>query len=260
MGMPVWEAAADPDGIPTLGAAARKALHRFMSTMHRLKERTDEGTPVGELIQETLTESGYLEALEAERTIEAQGRIENLEELVRVGREYDTLNPEGTLEEFLQQISLLADADNLKDDEGLVTLMTLHNAKGLEFPIVFIIGMEDGVFPHSRALDEGARGGGAPARLRRHHPRDARPDAHLRAPPERVRGRVLRRPLAVHRRDPGRADRPGRARGGRLPDGPGRFVGRRGRGLRARRRRRTRRGRSSASATTSSTPSSARAW
>ncbi len=156
MGMPVWEAAADPDGIPTLGAAARKALHRFMSTMHRLKERTDEGTPVGELIQETLTESGYLEALEAERTIEAQGRIENLEELVRVGREYDTLNPEGTLEEFLQQISLLADADNLKDDEGLVTLMTLHNAKGLEFPIVFIIGMEDGVFPHSRALDEGA--------------------------------------------------------------------------------------------------------
>ncbi len=156
MGMPVWEAAADPDDIPTLGAAARKALHRFMSTMHRLKERTDEGTPVGELIQETLTESGYLEALEAERTIEAQGRIENLEELVRVGREYDTLNPEGTLEEFLQQISLLADTDSLKDDEGLVTLMTLHNAKGLEFPIVFIIGMEDGVFPHSRALDEGA--------------------------------------------------------------------------------------------------------
>ena len=156
MGMPVWEAAADPDGIPTLGAAARKALHRFMSTMNRLKERTDEGTPVGELIQETLTEAGYLEALEAERTIEAQGRIENLEELVRVGREYDTVNPEGTLEEFLQQISLLADADGIKDDEGLVTLMTLHNAKGLEFPIVFIIGMEDGVFPHSRALDEGA--------------------------------------------------------------------------------------------------------
>ncbi len=156
MGMPVWEAAADPAGIPTLGAAARKALHRFMSTMHRLKERTDEGSLVGELIQETLTEAGYLEALEAERTIEAQGRIENLEELVRVGREYDTVNPEGTLEEFLQQISLLADADGIKDDEGLVTLMTLHNAKGLEFPIVFIIGMEDGVFPHSRALDEGA--------------------------------------------------------------------------------------------------------
>jgi DNA helicase II / ATP-dependent DNA helicase PcrA len=156
MGIPVWDAAANPDDITTLGSAARKALDRFMSTMHRLKERADDDAPVGEILQETLSESGYLEALEAERTIEAQGRIENLEELVRVGREYDLANAEGSLEEFLQQISLLADADSLKDDEGLVTLMTLHNAKGLEFPIVFIIGMEDGVFPHSRALDEGA--------------------------------------------------------------------------------------------------------
>jgi DNA helicase-2/ATP-dependent DNA helicase PcrA len=156
MGVPVWDAAANPADITTLGSAARKALDRFMSTMHRLKERADDRAPVGEILQETLSETGYLEALEAERTIEAQGRIENLEELVRVGREYDLANAEGSLEEFLQQISLLADADSLKDDEGLVTLMTLHNAKGLEFPIVFIIGMEDGVFPHSRALDEGA--------------------------------------------------------------------------------------------------------
>jgi ATP-dependent DNA helicase UvrD/PcrA len=156
MGMPVWEAASDPEDIPTLGSAARKALHRFMSTMERLKERAEADAPVGDLLQETLNESGYLEALEAERTIEAQGRIENLEELVRVGREYDATNPEGSLAEFLQQISLLADADSIKDDEGLVTLMTMHNAKGLEFPIVFMIGMEDGVFPHSRALDEGS--------------------------------------------------------------------------------------------------------
>jgi ATP-dependent DNA helicase UvrD/PcrA len=156
MGIPVWDAAANPEDVTTLGSAARKALDRFMSTMHRLKERVDDSAPVGEILQETLSETGYLEALEAERTIEAQGRIENLEELVRVGREYDLANPEGSLEEFLQQISLLADADSIKDDEGLVTLMTLHNAKGLEFPIVFIIGMEDGVFPHSRALDEGA--------------------------------------------------------------------------------------------------------
>ena len=156
LGIPVWDAAADPDDIPTLGTAARKALHRFMGTMERLKERADGGAPVGELIQETLNETGYTEALEAERTIEAQGRIENLEELVQVGREYDGTNPEGSVEEFLQQISLLADTDTLKDDEGLVTLMTMHNAKGLEFPIVFMIGMEDGVFPHSRALDEGS--------------------------------------------------------------------------------------------------------
>ena len=104
-----------------------------------------------------LSETGYTDALEAERTIEAQGRIENLEELVRVAREYDATAEEGgSLGEFLQQIALLADADSRQDDEGLVTLMTMHNAKGLEYPIVFMIGMEDGVFPHSRALDEGA--------------------------------------------------------------------------------------------------------
>jgi DNA helicase-2/ATP-dependent DNA helicase PcrA len=153
--VPVWDAAEAPEAVPGLGTAAQKALGRFMSTMERLRERATSGAPVGDVVQETLGESGYLEALEAERTIEAQGRIENLEELVQVAREYDATAEEGSVEEFLQQISLLSDADDLKDDEGLVTLMTLHNAKGLEFPIVFIIGMEDGVFPHSRAIDEG---------------------------------------------------------------------------------------------------------
>jgi DNA helicase-2/ATP-dependent DNA helicase PcrA len=157
LGVPVWEAAEAPDRVPGLGTAARKALGRFMSTMERLRERAESGAGVAEVLRETLRESGYLEALEAERTIEAQGRIENLDELVTVAQEYDaTSGEDGSLGEFLQQISLLADTDNLRDDEGLVTLMTLHNAKGLEFPIVFIIGLEDGVFPHSRALDEGA--------------------------------------------------------------------------------------------------------
>jgi len=154
-GIPVWDAAADPDAITSLGSAAKKSLGRFMSTMERLKERAESGAGVGDLLQETLDETGYVEALRAERTIEAQGRIENLEELVNRGREYDATNAEGSLDAFLQEISLVADADTIRDDEGLVTLMTLHNAKGLEFPIVFIIGMEDGVFPHSRAMDEG---------------------------------------------------------------------------------------------------------
>jgi DNA helicase-2/ATP-dependent DNA helicase PcrA len=156
MGVPVWDAAADPGSVPMLGTAAQKALARFMSTLERLRERAEAEAPVGDLLQETLGETGYLDALEAERTIEAQGRIENLEELVRVAREYDaTAEGGGSLGEFLQQISLLADADSIRDDEGLVTLMTMHNAKGLEYPIVFMIGMEDGIFPHSRALDEG---------------------------------------------------------------------------------------------------------
>jgi DNA helicase-2/ATP-dependent DNA helicase PcrA len=153
-GIPVWDAAEGE--VPGLGTAAKKAIGRFMGTMRVLRERIENQTPLGELLQEVLNETGYLDALRVERTIEAQGRLENLEELVRVAREYDATNPEGALDEFLQQIALLADADTIRDDDGLVTLMTLHNAKGLEFPIVFIIGLEDGVFPHSRAIEEGA--------------------------------------------------------------------------------------------------------
>jgi DNA helicase-2/ATP-dependent DNA helicase PcrA len=154
-GEPIWDVASSPAAVPALGTAAVGAFERFMATMHVLRERVAADAPVAQLLDETLQETGYLESLEAERTIEAQGRIENLQELIEVAREYDAGNPEGTLADFLQQISLVADVDQLRDDEGLVTLMTLHNAKGLEFPIVFMIGMEDGVFPHSRALDEG---------------------------------------------------------------------------------------------------------
>jgi DNA helicase-2/ATP-dependent DNA helicase PcrA len=127
-----------------------------MGTMHVLRERAESRAPVAEVLKDVLRESGYMEWLEAERTIEAQGRIENLEELVNVAAEYDAAESESSsLEEFLEQVSLRSDADERSDDEGLVTLMTLHNAKGLEFGIVFMIGCEEGVFPHSRALDEG---------------------------------------------------------------------------------------------------------
>jgi DNA helicase II / ATP-dependent DNA helicase PcrA len=158
VGVSVWEVASAPDRIPGLGAAAIKALRRFMDTMEELRLRVEQQLPVSDLLEAVLSQTGYVEALEAERTIEAQGRIENLEQLVQVGREFDTsaAESEDSLEVFLQQIALVADADSRTEDEGLVTLMTLHNAKGLEYPIVFIAGCEDGVFPHSRALDEGA--------------------------------------------------------------------------------------------------------
>jgi superfamily I DNA/RNA helicase len=156
-GISIWEAASEPERVADLGAPAIRALRRFMSTMHVLRERAERAASVAELIKELLRETGYFEALEAERTIEAQGRIENLEELINVAAEYDEAAAEsGTgLGEFLQQIQLLSDADERRDDESLVTLMTLHNAKGLEYATVFIIGCEEGVFPHSRALDEG---------------------------------------------------------------------------------------------------------
>jgi DNA helicase-2/ATP-dependent DNA helicase PcrA len=155
-GSSIFDVAADPEQVPGLGAAAVKALRRFMGTMHVLRERVAQEPSIATLLNELLQETGYLEALEAERTIEAQGRIENLEELVNVAAEYDASHSgDASLAEFLQQVALVADADARTDDEGLITLMTLHNAKGLEYPLVFMLGSEEGVFPHSRALDEG---------------------------------------------------------------------------------------------------------
>ncbi len=155
IGEPVWSIAAEPDKVPGLGTAAVKAVGRFMSVMERLRERAEGGAGVGDLLSETLDETGYTEALRAERTVESQVRLENLEELVGVAREYDAASEEASVEEFLQQIALFSEQDNLRDEQGIVTLMTMHNAKGLEFGIVFIIGLEDGVFPHMRAIESG---------------------------------------------------------------------------------------------------------
>ena len=117
---------------------------------------------MAELLEAMLSETGYLEALEAERTIEAEGRVENLEELVGDGggvrrqpRAGGRERESSPLEEFLQQISLYTEQDELRAEESLITLMTLHNAKGLEYDTVFIVGCEDGAFPHMRALEEG---------------------------------------------------------------------------------------------------------
>jgi superfamily I DNA/RNA helicase len=183
IGESIWDVASRPGDIPGLGAAAIKAVDRFMSVMERLRERAGSGSAsVGDLLEEALTETGYIDALKAERTIEAEGRLENLEELVSVAREFDAqaavggagevevgqeveprqeaepgqqAEPERRVEEFLQQLALFSEQDNLTADAGIVTLMTLHNAKGLEYPVVFVIGMEDGVFPHMRSIEAG---------------------------------------------------------------------------------------------------------
>jgi DNA helicase-2/ATP-dependent DNA helicase PcrA len=161
-GMSVWDVASRPEQVPDLGPPAIKALRGFNDIMAGLRERARAGTEIAILLDAVLRDTGYLEALEAERTFEAQGRIENLQELVNVAAEFDEAhsaeaNGDGEygLDEFLQQLQLLSDADERSDDRALLTLMTLHNAKGLEYPIVFIIGCEEGVFPHPRALEEG---------------------------------------------------------------------------------------------------------
>ena len=110
---------------------------------------------VGDLLEKVLDDVGYVAMLEAERTIESQGRMENLQELVGVAREFENRGEEGAgMAEFLQEISLFSEQDAIEDERSEVTLMTLHNAKGLEFPVVFMIGLEEGLFPHQRSLEE----------------------------------------------------------------------------------------------------------
>ncbi len=148
--------AARADTVPNLGAAAVKNMKAFASLIRELRAMNDDGTPVSKMLQAVLDKSGYIEALENDRSVEAEGRIENLNELVNVAAEYDvTDQTTAGLDGFLQQLALVADTDSRSDDMGTVTLMSLHNAKGLEYPVVFILGMEDGVFPHSRSFDEG---------------------------------------------------------------------------------------------------------
>jgi DNA helicase-2/ATP-dependent DNA helicase PcrA len=160
-GLTIWEVIERVEDVPGMSAAAIKSVGRFFETMDALKDRV-EGSSVHSILERVLNESGYLEALAAERTVEAEGRAENLEALLEGAAEFDREREiEGDsevppLEEYLQQNSLRSEQDALEGEEQeLVTLMTLHNAKGLEYGTVFIVGCEDGAFPHMRALEEG---------------------------------------------------------------------------------------------------------
>jgi superfamily I DNA/RNA helicase len=151
-GVSLWEAMKQAEEVGISGPPLR-AVQGFVTLMQSLVSAAQELT-VPELLEQVLERSGTLEALEAERTIEARGRVENLQELVGVTREWQTGAAEPTLSGFLQEISLYSDQDAIRGESNLVTLMTLHNAKGLEFRAVYVIGMEEGVFPHSRSIEE----------------------------------------------------------------------------------------------------------
>jgi DNA helicase-2/ATP-dependent DNA helicase PcrA len=144
MGVSFVEAMRHAHDAGLTGSAAR-GVESFVRLLDELARRLDDGP--GDLLQAALTDSGYLAELEAEGSVESAGRIENLGELVGSAREFTRLD------EFLEQVALVADTDDL-DDDNRVVLMTLHSAKGLEFPAVFLVGMEEGVFPHNRALTE----------------------------------------------------------------------------------------------------------
>ena len=151
-GLTLWEAFGRPEEAG-LGAAAVRAVSGLRNLLESLMALAQDQA-VDEVVEAVLARSGYVEALEVERTIEALGRVENLRELVGVAREHKETADEPTLAGFLQGISLVSDQDTIKGESSLVTLMTLHNAKGLEFRAVFMIGMEEGIFPHSRSIEE----------------------------------------------------------------------------------------------------------
>lgn len=125
----------------------------FIQVMEELRQLQKE-LDISELIKETLNKTGYTKALELENSVEAENRIENLEEFLTVAIEFEEQSADNTLAEFLESITLSSDVDNLEENQEMVTLMTLHSAKGLEFPVVFLVGMEEGIFPGYKSIGE----------------------------------------------------------------------------------------------------------
>jgi DNA helicase-2/ATP-dependent DNA helicase PcrA len=151
------------DEVPGLGTRAVTGLRGFAQMMADLRGLAESGAGPSEVLGSVLDRSGYLAELRASEDPQDQTRVENLAELHAVATEFEQSEPEGDLADFLERVSLVADSDQIpsddggddgpaKPDQGVVTLMTLHTAKGLEFPVVFLTGMEDGTFPHMRSL------------------------------------------------------------------------------------------------------------
>ena len=149
------EALGTPGDVPALAARSAAAIAGFNALMDELREQAASGGPVAELVEAVLDRAGCQGYFENSEDLQDATRVENLQEMVSVAREFDGSAPDGTLADFLERVALVADADEIPDGAdhgGLVTLMTLHTAKGLEFPVVFLTGMEEEVFPHARAL------------------------------------------------------------------------------------------------------------
>ncbi|MCC5910544.1 MAG: DNA helicase PcrA [Clostridiaceae bacterium] len=147
-----FEALLDVDEIPGVSTRAAKKILEFTSLIWRLREKRDSFT-VTKMVEAIYEQTGYLDELKAENTVEAQSRVENLQEFLSVTVDFDENAETKTLEEFLARTSLESNLDNV-EEENAVLLMTLHSAKGLEFPVVFLPGMEEGIFPSFMSLQE----------------------------------------------------------------------------------------------------------
>ena len=153
--VPFAEALRRCDEVGGMAARSAKAVSEFAALMDELRTLVAGGMPPAEVLEAVLDRTGYLAELAASTDPQDESRVENLSELVGVAREFSERVPDGGVAEFMEQVSLVADADSIPGEgEGVVTLMTLHAAKGLEYPVVFLTGLEDGVFPHLRTLGD----------------------------------------------------------------------------------------------------------
>ncbi len=155
LGIPLWDVVSDPEAVRSLGGRSARGLLQFCELINGMKERIHVATP-SELIQEVMEKSGYVSELIADGSDEAEERRRNLQELVNAGLQYQEENDEGDLEGFLASAALASDADSKDTAADRVTLMTLHSSKGLEFPVVCLVGLEQGLFPSYRSLDDPA--------------------------------------------------------------------------------------------------------
>jgi ATP-dependent DNA helicase UvrD/PcrA len=156
-GVSFWEALRKAADAPALATRSLKCIESFVALIESLQQLVADGSRPDEIVDAVLTRSGYLAELEASTDPQDETRVENLRELMAVAREFADERDDASLAEFLERVALVADSDQIPDQDeagGVVTLMTLHTAKGLEFPVVFLTGLEDGVFPHARSLGD----------------------------------------------------------------------------------------------------------
>ncbi|HZD69912.1 MAG TPA: DNA helicase PcrA [Actinomycetes bacterium] len=154
VGIPFGEALRRAGEIPGLGARQARGVADFVAVLDELRQGMEEGRSPSVLVEDTWNLSGLMRELRADSSIEGQGRVENVRELQSVAEEFELRDPEGGLAGFLESIALVSDADEVETASQAVTLMTLHTAKGLEYPVVFIAGLEENVFPHVRSIGE----------------------------------------------------------------------------------------------------------
>lgn len=153
LNQPLWEILTDETSIKTLAGRSTKAVLGFVQMIQKYREQVD-SLPANELVQGVLQDSGYIQDLKAQGTDEAEDRLQNVQELYNAVLQFEEDNEDSSLIAFLASASLASDLDNLEQEQTKVSLMTLHSSKGLEFPIVFLVGLEQGLFPNFRSLED----------------------------------------------------------------------------------------------------------